>query len=422
MRKDRGSRRAVDPELARVIEGLCLRTPPLSVAAIHRNVQKLCERNNWRIPSYDVVHDIASRISPDLKMLAHEGLSAYEQAFDLLHRHEAEQPNELWQGDHTPLDILVLDSSGRAVKPWLTAIMDDFSRAVSGYYLGVEPPSSMRIALTLRQAIWRKNEPAWSICGLPDKFYSDRGSDFMSKHIDQVSIDLKFELLQTLPQKPRGKGKIERFFESVAQLFLSGQPGYAPRGFGNVEPVLTLEELDKRLRKWLIDDYMQREHSELGVSPKTRWESSSFIPRMPDSREQLDILLLTITKPRTVHRDGIRFQGFRYFGTDLAGYIGEEVTIRYDPRDLAEILVYADNALVCRAVCFELSDKTVSLKEVIRARNARRRDVRESLSELLQAADKHVPLEKPAARSSASTIMSVPEYPKFKIKRFACDD
>jgi hypothetical protein len=30
----------------------------------------------------------------------------------------------------------------------------------------------------------------------------------MSKHIDQVSIDLKFELLQTLPQKPRGKGKM----------------------------------------------------------------------------------------------------------------------------------------------------------------------------------------------------------------------
>ena len=58
-------------------------------------------------------------------MLAHEGPSAYEQAFDLLHRFEAEQPNELWQADHTPLDILVLDSSGRSVKPWLTVILDE---------------------------------------------------------------------------------------------------------------------------------------------------------------------------------------------------------------------------------------------------------------------------------------------------------
>ncbi len=215
---------------------------------------------------------------------------------------------------------------------------------------------------------------------------------------------------------------MERFFESVAQLFLAGQPGYAPKGFGNVEPVLTLEDLDVRFRKWLVEDYLQRKHSETGVEPKQRWESSSFIPRMPDSQEQLDILLLTVTKPRTVHRDGIRFQGFRYFDINLAGYVGEEVTIRYDPRDLAQILVYADNALVCRAVCFELSDKTVSLKEVIRARNARRRDLRENLNELLKAADKHVPAEKSAQRSPAETTVPAPDYPKFKIRRFACDD
>lgn len=421
-RKDRGSRRAVAPELVRVIEGLCLRKPPLPISAIHRTVEAVCERNQWRVPSYDVVHDIAARIAPDLKILAHEGPSAYEQAFELLHRFEAKHPNELWQSDHAPLDILVRDSTGRTVKPWLTAVIDDFSRAVPGYYLGAEPPSSMRIALALRQAIWRKDEPTWSICGIPEKFYSDRGSDFMSNHIEQVSIDLKIELLQTLPQKPKGKGKMERFFESVAQLFLTGQPGYAPKGYSKVEPVLTLEELDQRFRKWLVEDYLERIHSETGVEPKQRWESGAFIPRMPDSKEQLNVLLLTVTKPRTVHRDGIRFQGFRYFDINLAGYVGEEVTIRYDPRDLAEILVYADSTLVCRAVCFELSGKTVSLKEVIRARNARRRDVRDNLNELLKAADKYVPAEKLAEPSATGISAAVPDYPKFKIKRFACDD
>ncbi len=422
-RKDAGGRRKIAPELTQIIEGLCLRKPPLPVSAIHRTVSGLCQKNDWRVPSYDVVHDICSKISRDLKTLAHEGPSAYEQAFELLHRHEAEQPNELWQADHAQLDILVFDSGGRAQKPWLTATIDDFSRAVPGYYLGFEPPSSMRIALTLRQAIWRKEESAWSICGIPDKFYSDRGSDFMSKHIDQVSIDLKFELLQTLPQKPRGKGKMERFFETVAQLFLTGQPGYAPKGFGNVvEAVLKLEELEERFRKWLIEDYMQREHSEIGMAPKSRWESNTFIPRLPDSKEELDILLLTVTRPRKVHRDGIRFQGFRYFDVNLSGYIGEEVTIRFDPRDLAEILVYADNELVCRAVCFELSDKKTSLKEVIRARNAKRREVRENLKELLQIADKYVPAEKPSLNVVPINVPPEVNYPKFKIKRFACDE
>lgn len=422
-RKDKGARRAVEPELVRVIEGICLRKPPLPISAIHRTVENLCKRNNWRIPSYDVVHDIASRIAPDLKVLAHEGPSAYEQTFDLLHRYEAEMPNELWQADHAQLPIHVLDSSGRTVKPWLTAILDDYSRVVPGYYLAVEPPSAMRIALALRQAVWRKSHAEWTACGIPDKFYSDRGTDFTSQHMDQISIELKFELLQTLPQKPKGKGKVERFFETVDQLFLTGQPGYAPKGSSKIEPILNVEELDNRFCTWLIEEYQTRIHSETGLPPKVRWESSLFIPRLPESKEDLDILLLTVAKPRMVQRDGIRFQGLRYFDVALAGHIGEEVTIRYDPRDLSQILVYANDALLCRAACFELTDTKPSLKEIVRARNNRRREVKEVLSDLLGAADRHVPIERPVSKTITNeTELHQANFPKFKIKRFACDD
>ncbi|WP_443018870.1 helix-turn-helix domain-containing protein, partial [Sphingobium sp. AM] len=54
IRKDAGGRRKIVPELAQVIEGLCLRTPPLPVTAIHRSVLVLCQKNKWRAPSYDV--------------------------------------------------------------------------------------------------------------------------------------------------------------------------------------------------------------------------------------------------------------------------------------------------------------------------------------------------------------------------------
>ena len=39
---------------------------------------------------------------------------------------------------------------------------------------------------------------------------------------------------------------------------------------------------------------------------------------MPDSLEQLDLLLLTVAKPRKIHPDGIRFQGLRYLDPLLA--------------------------------------------------------------------------------------------------------
>jgi putative transposase len=61
---------------------------------------------------------------------------------------------------------------------------------------------------------------------------------------------------------------------------------------------------------------------------------------MPDSLERLDLLLLTVARKRKVHPDSIRYQRLRYVDTTLAAYIGESVTLRYDPRDMAEIRVF----------------------------------------------------------------------------------
>ena len=80
-----------------------------------------------------------------------------------------------------------------------------------------------------------------------------------------------------------------------------------------------------------------------------RWHNGGFLPRMPESLEQLDLLLLTVAKPRVIHRDGIRFEGLRYLDLTWAAYIGEQVTIRYDPRDLVEIQVYYRQRFLCRA-------------------------------------------------------------------------
>lgn len=85
--------------------------------------------------------------------------------------------------------------------------------------------------MTLHQAIWRKEDPRWRLCGIPSVFYTDHGSDFNSRHMEQVAIDPKMELVFSQTGIPRGRGKIERFFRSVEQLFLPEQPGFAPEGF-----------------------------------------------------------------------------------------------------------------------------------------------------------------------------------------------
>jgi putative transposase len=262
---------------------------------------------------------------------AHLGSKAYSERYGLLYRREAASPNAMWQADHTLLDIMLLDEKGNPARPWLSVIIDDYSRAVAGYFLSFLAPSALQTTLALRQAIWHKVEPAWQVCGIPDVLYTDNGSDFISNHIKQVCADLKIRTVFSLPGKPQGRGRIKRFFLTVNQRLLSTLPGYCPAGFsGTAKPTLRLADLDVELKRFLLEDYHRNPHSATGVAPVLRWNAGGFLPRMPDSLEQLDLLLLTVLKPRQVYRDGIRFQGFRYIDPVLAAYVGEAAGLTHE--------------------------------------------------------------------------------------------
>jgi putative transposase len=74
------------------------------------------------------------------------------------------------------LDVMVLDETGKPARPWLTVILDDHSRAVAGYTVFLGDPTALQTALALRQAVWRKADPGWTVCGLPAALYSDHGA------------------------------------------------------------------------------------------------------------------------------------------------------------------------------------------------------------------------------------------------------
>ncbi|WP_353710300.1 Mu transposase C-terminal domain-containing protein [Arthrobacter sp. K5] len=102
---------------------------------------------------------------------------------------------------------------------------------------------------------------------------------------------------------------------------------------------------------------------------------------MPESLENLDGLLLTVPKNRTVQRDGIHFQGQRYLSPTLAPFVGQTVTIRYDPRDISEIRVYDHDTFVCVAVDEDHPNLRLSLRDIEAARRARRRELRRTIND-----------------------------------------
>jgi putative transposase len=49
--------------------------------------------------------------------MVHQGAAAYREEFDLLYRRESPHANAMWQADHTPLPIFLLDEEGKPAKP-----------------------------------------------------------------------------------------------------------------------------------------------------------------------------------------------------------------------------------------------------------------------------------------------------------------
>lgn len=341
----------------------------------------IAKEREWPLPTYGSVYAIISGLDPAMTTLAHEGPSRFRDRFELVYRHRAGHPNAIWQADHTQLDLLIRDTSGNVVRPWLTTVVDDHSRALAGYLVFLGAPSALYTSLALRQAIWRKADPLWHVCGIPDVLYVDHGSDFMSRHLEQVAMDLHFELVYSTIARPQGRGKVERLFGTLNTELLPELPGYLKHGKPVTDPKLSLSELDRAIGSFLIGTYNARIHREIRVAPQTAWSGDGWLPRMPDSLEELDLLLISVAKARTVHRDGIHFQGIRYMDPTLAAYVGEAVTIRYDPRDLAEVRVFYRNRFLCRAVSPEHCGQEITLKDIQAARSAHRRALRGQIRE-----------------------------------------
>jgi putative transposase len=415
-RSDKGRRRLA-LGLQQFIEGLALRKPPLPAATIHRQAVEAAGKLGQRPPSYKVVRAVLGQLAPALVTLAHEGSKTYSTSFDLVHRAEADAPNAIWQADHTELDILVRDGDGNSRRPWLTIVLDDYSRAVAGYLLSFDPPSAIQTALALRQAIWRKPQAGWHVCGIPQVLYIDHGSDFTSQHIEQVAADLRIRLVFSAAGRPRGRGKIERFFESLSQRLLSRLPGYARTQAGRAA-ILMLPDLAGQLERFLIEEYLITPHSATGQPPQARWEAGGFLPQLPDSLERLDLLLLTVARTRRVQRDGIRFMGLRYIDPILAAYVGEEIVLRYDPRDVAEVRVFHRDRFLCRAICQELAGEAVPLREIVSARNRRRRELRQVIQDRQRVVDSLLEAKRWRAPEAPPVSPPEPTPPPVKLRRY----
>lgn len=235
-------------------------------------------------------------------------------------RYEKERPNLQWQSDvwYGPY-LPDPEDAGRTRRTYLIAFLDDHSRLIphAEFYWAEDLPSLLDC---FRKALLKR--------GLPTRVYCDNGVIYQSRQFQRIAAELGIHHIHARPYSPEGKGKIERFWQTVNGSFI---------GELQARPAATLEELNALFGAWLEQGYHHWVHRETGETPSARFARAMADIRLPDPVRLAETFLWQ--EKRRVDKTGcVSMQGNRY-EVD-ARLIGREVQIRYDPFDLSVIQVW----------------------------------------------------------------------------------
>jgi transposase InsO family protein len=296
-RNDRGSNRALDEDTICALLALRRQMPGVTVPTLVAAMKQRHLLKPGVILSPATVY----------RLLHKEGLLHPPESPAVDRRKfEAELPNDIWQSDAMHGPMIVVD--GKKRKSYLFAFIDDMSRLIphGEFYLSENLDSylgALRVALLKR--------------GLPRKLYVDNGPAFRSSLLEEITASLGIALIHSRPFKPQGRGKIERFFQTVQRQFLPGFTG------------TTLVDLNEAFDAWLRDTYHARPHSATGLPPLKRFaDHVECLRPAPAGLEDYfrKRARRRVANDRTVSLNGNLFEA-------PVSLIGKQVTILYHDHD-----------------------------------------------------------------------------------------
>ena len=301
----------------------------------------------------------------------------------------AERPNDVWQIDHTIVDLIVVDEETRLPigRPYLTIAVDICTRMVAGFHLSLDAPSSVSVGLCILHAAYDKTswlqergvEHPWPVAGLPSVLHCDNGPEFHSRALKAACREYGIKLVYRPPATPRFGGHIERLIGAMmgAVHILPGTTfsnTNAREGYASEErAVLSLRELERWLAVEITGVYQRRIHSALLRPPLAVWQElqGGLSFDLPPDRMAFWTSFLPETRRRLL-KDGIHLEKIRYWSDVLARDLGRsgEMRIKYDPRDLSRIFVRRPDGGYIEARYRNLAYPVVTIWEW---RNAKRR-------------------------------------------------
>jgi putative transposase len=402
----KGARRLpaeVEQKIEAAIDSVYKRRERPTVKKLRLEISRDCNAAGLRPPSRTAIQARISARSLREMYSAREGSTATRQRFTIVRPGlRPTSPLAIVQMDHTQVDIQLVDELSRAVigRPWLTLLLDVFSRSVAGFYLSFDEPSAAVVALAIAQsvlpkAIWLKERGLplnWAMEGIPGVLHLDNAPEFHSRALKRGCQQHGIRIHYRPPATPRFGGHIERLMGTlmtrIHALPGSTSSNVVERGDYESEDkaILTLGEFERIFALEVLGPYHNEIHSTLNKTPASAWASG--IAENGDGRQPPDpstfVLDFLPFEERMVRREGIRLFNITYFDGALEQLLDSadrKLRIKYDPRNLGTVFVELPTGGHLRVPYADLGKPPISLWELRAATRAIRETGRQGIDE-----------------------------------------
>jgi putative transposase len=375
----------VEQRIEQAINDIFMSRERPTMAKLRRDLRKDCTAAGLKPPSRTAIQARVSARSLREMVKAREGSAAARQRFVPVRPGlRPRAPLEVVQIDHTKVDIQLVDEQARAVlgRPWLTLLLDVFSRSVLGFYLSLDAPSAAGVAMAIAQGILPKTEwlmrndlgVAWPMHGLPRSLHLDNGAEFHSRALKRGCQQHGVRIDYRPPATPRFGGHIERLMGTLMTRVhaLPGTTSSSVTARGDYpseqKAILTLREFEHILALEILGPYHNEVHSALATTPAAAWSdgiAACGAPALPPDAAAFVLDFLPFEQ-RVVRREGVRLFNVTYFDGTLAPLLdGTERSyrVKYDPRDMSAVFVELIAGGHLRIPCADLGRPAVTLWE-----------------------------------------------------------
>lgn len=284
---------------------------------------------------------------------------------------QAEYPLAEVEADHTIIDLMVKENGVVLGRPWLTILIDRYSRMIIGFSIAFTPPSWISVMEALRHAVLPKDEDLkrweayegvpfmfdYPCYGAPDQLFVDRGPEFLSSSMAATESALNMRVVPLPKASGDKKGKVESNFHRMnTSLFhrIDGttKSNVQKRGrYKSTEFALySLDDVRYMVTRWVVDHHNRTKHPGTGEIPAERWRRGmDEVGLKPAPDTDIIAPLVGMVIPRKLRDDGVRYNKLRWNSNAfraLRERIGPpfDVVIRIDPLDLRTAYVLDQEA------------------------------------------------------------------------------